>query len=73
MDASGAAMGRTNIVLDDELVRKVMELTGQKTKRGAVDAALRSLVERRSLYERIKALRGIGWSGSLDELRRPRC
>lgn len=36
-------MGRTNIVIDDELVARVMELYGLRTKREAVDLALRRL------------------------------
>jgi Arc/MetJ family transcription regulator len=38
-------VGRTNIVLDDELVARAMELYGLRTKREAVDYALRRLVE----------------------------
>jgi Arc/MetJ family transcription regulator len=41
-------MGRTNIVLDDELVADVQRLTGAKTKRAAVNLALAELVESRS-------------------------
>ncbi|OGI46847.1 MAG: hypothetical protein A2637_07025 [Candidatus Muproteobacteria bacterium RIFCSPHIGHO2_01_FULL_65_16] len=37
---------RTNIVLDDKLVREAMRLTGTKTKRDAVDLALRNLIAR---------------------------
>ena len=37
-------MGRTNIVIDDELVARAMELYGLRTKREAVDYALRRLV-----------------------------
>jgi len=35
---------RTNIVLDDKLVREAMKLAGVKTKREAVDIALRRFV-----------------------------
>lgn len=35
---------RTNIVLDDGLVREAKKLTGIKTKRALVDEALRALV-----------------------------
>jgi Arc/MetJ family transcription regulator len=37
------SVGRTNIVIDDELVARVMELYGLRTKREAVDFALRRL------------------------------
>lgn len=37
---------RTNIVLDEELVRKAMRITGARSKREVVDIALRELVAR---------------------------
>ena len=39
---------RTNIVLDDALIRRAMKLTGARTKREVVHVALTSLVESRS-------------------------
>ena len=39
---------RTNIVLDDALVRRAMKLTGARTKREVVHVALTNLVESRS-------------------------
>ena len=36
---------RTNIVLDDKLVRQAMKLAKVRTKREAVDAALRKFVQ----------------------------
>jgi Arc/MetJ family transcription regulator len=45
---------RTNIVLDDELVEKTMEYSHAKTKREAVNVALREYVdsrERRRILE----------------------
>ena len=39
---------RTNIVLDDALVRRAMKLTGARTKREVVHVALANLVESRS-------------------------
>lgn len=38
---------RTNIVMDDDLVRQAMELTGARTKREVVHVALSDLVDRR--------------------------
>jgi len=38
---------RTNIVLDDELVRQAVQLTGIATKRELVDVALRVLIRDR--------------------------
>jgi Arc/MetJ family transcription regulator len=62
-------MSRTNIELDDELVAEVMRRYGLRTKREAVDLALRRLVGLPLTKSFLKGLRGIGWSGDLDELR----
>jgi len=62
-------MGRTNIDLDDELVAEVMRRYNLKTKREAVDFALRRLVGLKITTEDILSLRGIGWEGDLDEIR----
>jgi Arc/MetJ family transcription regulator len=63
-------MGRTNIEIDDELVAEVMHRFGLKTKREAVDLALRRLVGPRLSREFFESLRGIGWEGDLEEMRR---
>jgi Arc/MetJ family transcription regulator len=39
---------RTNIDIDDKLMRQAMKATGAKTKRAAVENALRRLVEVRA-------------------------
>ena len=39
---------RTNIVLDDDLVREAMKLTGLETKRAVVEEALRTLIRVKS-------------------------
>jgi Arc/MetJ family transcription regulator len=43
--ATLAPVGRTNIVIDDDLVARVMARYGLRTKREAVDYALRRLLE----------------------------
>lgn len=50
---------RTNIVLDDELVAKAMARAGVKTKKAAVEAALRAFV-REPDYSGLLALAGTG-------------
>lgn len=62
-------MGRTNIELDDELVTAAMRRYGLRSKREAVDLALRRLVGPPLSAEFVQGLRGIGWEGDLDELR----
>jgi Arc/MetJ family transcription regulator len=64
-------MGRTNVVVDDELVAKVMKLYGLRTKREAIDFALRRVAGTGS-REGILALEGSGWEGDLEQMRRSR-
>ncbi len=60
---------RTNIVIDDELMNDAIRLTGVKTKREAVEIALKSLVELKK-QENIKRFRGkLKWEGNLDDMR----
>jgi Arc/MetJ family transcription regulator len=61
---------RTNIVIDDELMRDVLKQTGLKTKREAVEQGLKALL-RLKKQEEIKKYRGkLHWQGDLDEMRR---
>jgi len=61
-------MGRTNIVVDDELVGRVMKLYGLRTKREAIDFALRQAAGRYD-PKAVLALRGTGWEGDLGQWR----
>ena len=66
-------MGRTNIVLDDELVERAMRLTGATTRREVVDIALRRLVEKGDLYRALRRLRGeLAWEGDVGAWRSAR-
>ena len=66
-------MGRTNIVLDDDLIRQAMQVTGAKTKRQAVDRALRELVALGSVYRALRKLKGkMPWDGDVNAWRRAR-
>lgn len=62
-------MTRTNIDLDDELIAEVMRRFDVKTKREAVDLALRRLVGEPLTREFLLSLEGIGWDGDLDGMR----
>jgi Arc/MetJ family transcription regulator len=59
---------RTNVEIDDKLIGRAMELSGARTKREAVDMALRTLVRLKN-QEQIRRLRGIGWEGDLEAMR----
>jgi len=65
-------MSRTNIELNDELVRKARKLTRLKTKRAIVDKALELLV-RSEIRKGLLRYFGSGiWKGDLKRLRRNR-
>lgn len=56
-------LARTNIEIDDELIARVMERYGMRTKREAVDRALRSLDNGvvPMTTEEVLAMEGTGW------------
>lgn len=63
---------RTNIEIDDELVTRVMKRYQLKTKKDAVDLALRQVAGTPLTQEFLDSVHGMGWEGDLDELRRSR-
>jgi Arc/MetJ family transcription regulator len=63
---------RTNIDIDDELLKEAMEATGLSTKKATVEEALRRLLKEAELRQVIKDMRGLGWEGDLDEMREDR-
>ncbi len=65
-------MTRTNIDLDDDLVREAMRRYRVGTKREAVDLALRRLVGEPLTTEFLLSLEGIGWGGDLAQIRSDR-
>lgn len=62
-------MSRTNIDIDEDLIRRVMQHYGCKTKREAVDLALRRLLGDPMSIEEALGMRGRGWGGDLEEMR----
>ncbi|MEE4331668.1 MAG: type II toxin-antitoxin system VapB family antitoxin [Wenzhouxiangella sp.] len=61
---------RTNIEIDDELMAETLRQTGLKTKRAAVDLALRTLLRLRQ-QEAVREFRGrLDWEGDLEAMRR---
>ena len=63
---------RTNIDIDDRLMRTAMRNSGSKTKKAAVEAGLRLLTQTHAQVS-IRRLRGkIQWEGDLLESRRNR-
>jgi Arc/MetJ family transcription regulator len=64
-------VSRTNIEIDDALIERVMKRYGLRTKREAVDYALRKAVRTLS-KEEILSMEGMGWEGDLEEMRATR-
>jgi Arc/MetJ family transcription regulator len=63
---------RTNIVIDDKLMRDTLRATGLHSKREAVETALRTLL-RLSKQGEIRRLRGkLDWRGDLNAMRSDR-
>ena len=63
---------RTNIVIDDKLMKETLRVTGLKTKREAVELGLRTLLKLRQ-QEQIRRFRGkLHWQGDLDAMRTDR-
>ena len=61
---------RTNIVIDDKLMRDTLRATGLKTKREVVEQGLETLLRLRKQAE-IRQFRGkLNWQGDLESMRR---
>ena len=60
---------RTNIEIDDKLMKDALRYTGAKTKREAVELGLRNLVQLGKQVE-VRKMRGkLQWEGDLDAMR----
>lgn len=61
---------RTNVVLDDDLVKSALEASGIKTQKRAIEEGLKLLIEVHG-QKKIKSYRGkLKWSGDLDKMRK---
>lgn len=61
---------RTNIEIDDQLIKRAMRSSGTTTKKAAVEAGLQLLVKTHA-QTGIRRLRGkIQWEGDLERSRR---
>jgi Arc/MetJ family transcription regulator len=60
---------RTNIEIDDQLLKRVMRSSGSPTKKAAVDTALRRYMQMEE-QAKIRELWGtVEWEGNLEESR----
>ena len=65
-------MKRTNIVIDEVLMKKALKATGIKTQKGVVDFALKELIRRESQKKILELMGGIEWEGDIKEMRKSR-
>ena len=69
LDVYSGVVGRTNIDIDDELVERVMALYHLKSRREAVDLALRRLAGEPMSQAEALAMEGTGWEGDLGAMK----
>ena len=62
-------MSRTNVDIDEDACAEVMRRYRLKTKREAINYALRTLAAEPLSVDDARRLRGSGWEGDLDDLR----
>ena len=65
-------MARTNIDIDDDACHVVMDRYRLRTKREAVNYALRLVAGEVLDLDQARMLRGSGWAGDLEEMRTSR-
>lgn len=63
---------RTNIEIDEELIHEAQKLSGLKTKRAVVDAALRMFVRVQHQKDVLELAGKVRWEGDLDAMREGR-
>jgi len=63
---------RTNIDIDDQVLREAQRLTGARTKRETVDIALRELVASHRRVGILKLRGKVRWEGDLNSSRQGR-
>ena len=63
---------RTNIDIDEKLMKKAKKALGTKSKRETVEAALRQAISLKNQAEIKKLFGKVKWEGNLDEMREGR-
>jgi len=60
---------RTNVVIDDDLMKMAQKRSGILTKKGTIEAGLKLLIQL-NIQQDVKSLRGtVAWIGDLSEMR----
>jgi Arc/MetJ family transcription regulator len=65
-------MARTSVDIDEKACASVMRRYRLKTKREAINFALRALAAEPLIVDAARKLRGTGWSGDLNSIRTDR-
>ena len=65
-------MLRTNIELDEKLVKEAMKLTRKKTKKELVNYALKELVSKMKRKKLLELEGKVEWTGNLGKMRKAR-
>ncbi len=65
-------MSRTNIELDDRILKEAIKLTHMKTKKEIVNYAVEELVKRLRRKKILELEGKVKWEGDLDEMRESR-
>ncbi len=61
---------RTNIDIDDKLMKQTIQASGERTKRAAVEVAMRTFVQLRKQEKALRELWGAAkWEGDLEQSR----
>ncbi len=63
---------RTNVVIDDKIMKKAKNYTGLKTKKEVINFALQELIKRKERKEILNLAGKLHWEGDLNEMREGR-
>jgi Arc/MetJ family transcription regulator len=63
---------RTNIEIDDKLMKEAQELSGLKTKKAVVQEGLQALIRQKQRRKILDLAGKVEWVGNLDEMREGR-
>jgi Arc/MetJ family transcription regulator len=63
---------RTNVEIDDEVLRQATKASGKSTKKEVVEEALRLVVQLKKQEGILKLFGKVHWEGDLDEMRASR-
>jgi Arc/MetJ family transcription regulator len=60
---------RTNIDINDELIRKALDMSHLKTKKAIVELALQQYIERQARQNLLSLFGKVEWEGDLGQMR----